>query len=507
MLPRFVVPRTGSVMNAPAGGRRDTGDFREPQPPPPPGPPVPPDPPGPPEPPPGPLPPPPPPGPPEPTDPPSVDDEPELPEAVWQKLLPLASTALGSIRPDELPGPLRRFARFAPARRAKLAEPGLRSALRTDASFRQQVAEVARKTQSSLMDLIDAGEVPEGADTLDVAALAYVSRGTNWRDLLGSASRRVAERLEAERISARIAEAEQAAASAAHDKAIAEREAEKLRVELVEARAEAEELRRRHHGLTKELREIKRRERKVTDALSSEKGRLKQAETEHAAELRRLKSQLDESMRALERARQGARDTRALNDARVWQLLETIGGAAAGLRRELALEPAEHTPGDFVADTEAVRPGSAEPTERPRGLDSDDPARLDTLLGMPQSHLIVDGYNVTLGGYGDIPLEQQRIRLVRGLSGIAAQTGAEVTVVFDGSHHMVGLPTPPRGVRVLFSRKGQTADEVIRALTRAEPNGRPVIVISSDREVADGVRRHGAYPLSAKTLLRRLNRA
>lgn len=424
---------------------------------------------------------------------------------MWQRLLPLASTALGSIRPDELPGPLRRFARFAPAKRAKLAEAGLRSALRGDAAFRRQVAEATRSTRGALMESLDAGEVPQDADTLDVAALAYVSRGTDWLDLVDSAARQVSRRLEAERISARITEAEQAAAGAAHDKAIAEREAEKLRVELTEARAEAEELRRRHHGLTKELREIKRRERKVTDALSSEKGRLRQAEIEHAADVRRLKSQLDESTRALERARQGARDTKALNDARLWQLLETIGGAAAGLRRELALEPAEHTPADFVADTEAVRPGR--PDSAPvRALDSDDPARLDTLLGMPQSHLIVDGYNVTIGGYGDIPLEQQRNRLVRGLSGLAAQSGAEVTVVFDGSHHMVGLPTPPRNVRVLFSRKGQTADEVIRALARAEPNGRPVIVVSSDREVADGVRRHGAYPLSSNTLLRRLNR-
>jgi len=41
---------------------------------------------------------------------------------------------------------------------------------------------------------------------------------------------------------------------------------------------------------------------------------------------------------------------------------------------------------------------------------------------------------------------------------------------------------------------------------RAEPPGRPVTVISSDREVADGVRRHGAYPLSSDSLLRRLGR-
>ena len=77
---------------------------------------------------------------------------------------------------------------------------------------------------------------------------------------------------------------------------------------------------------------------------------------------------------------------------------------------------------------------------------------------------------------------------------------------FDGADKLNAVPTP-RGLRVLFSKKGQTADDLVRALVRAEPPGRPVAVISSDREVADGVRRHGAYPLSADTLLRRIARS
>jgi predicted RNA-binding protein with PIN domain len=104
-------------------------------------------------------------------------------------------------------------------------------------------------------------------------------------------------------------------------------------------------------------------------------------------------------------------------------------------------------------------------------------------------------------------LEHQRARLVSALGGIAAQSGAEITVVFDGAERMVAVPSPPRGVRVLFSRKGQTADDVVRQLVRAEPPGRPIVVVSSDKEVADGVRRHGAYPLSSDTLLRRIARS
>ena len=152
------------------------------------------------------------------------------------------------------------------------------------------------------------------------------------------------------------------------------------------------------------------------------------------------------------------------------------------------------------------RPGGPGATAA-RALDASDPARLDQLLAMPKAHLVIDGYNVTKTGFADVSLEQQRNRLIAAMGGLAAQTGTEITIVFDGAERMVGLPAPPRGVRVLFSRKGELADELIRRLVRAEPPGRPVIVISSDREVADGVRRHGAYPLPAETLLRRIARA
>lgn len=441
--------------------------------------------------------------------PPADDDdrvEPDLPDPAWQKLVPMAADALSAIRPEELPRALRRFARFAPARRAKPAAAALRVELARDATFRQRVAEAVTEADPATARALADGEPPADKDVVTTAALAYVLRPDNWRELVAEASRTVEARASAAEVTARIEDAEQRAAVAEHDRAIAERDAEKLRVELVEMRAEAELLRRRHHGLTKEIRELKRRERKLSDALSSEKGRLRSAEETHAAELRKLRGERDDAVKALEKLRRGTRDTRALDDSRLWLLLETLSGAAQGLRRELALEPAERTPAEFVADQVADRPGQPGP-RRARGLDADDPARLDELLALPHAHLLVDGYNVTIGGWADLTLEQQRARLVRGLSGLAAQSGAEVTVVFDGAERMVGLPPAPRGVRVLFSRKGQTADDVIRALVRNEPNGRPVVVISSDREVADGTRRHGAYPLSSDTLLRRLERA
>jgi predicted RNA-binding protein with PIN domain len=143
-----------------------------------------------------------------------------------------------------------------------------------------------------------------------------------------------------------------------------------------------------------------------------------------------------------------------------------------------------------------------------RALLPEDPAIFDQLLALPQVHLVVDGYNVTKTAYPDLPLETQRSRLVRGLAALAARSGAEVTCCFDGATISGRVPSASgRGVRVLFSKPGETADELIRRLVRAEPAGRPVVVVSSDREVADGVRRAGGRPVAAVALVRRLDRA
>jgi predicted RNA-binding protein with PIN domain len=186
-------------------------------------------------------------------------------------------------------------------------------------------------------------------------------------------------------------------------------------------------------------------------------------------------------------------------------LLDTVLDAAQGLRRELALPPASMRPADTV---DAVEPGRMTPKDiASRALSETDPALLDQLLALPQAHLVVDGYNVTKTGYPTMPLEKQRLRLLGGLAVLAAQTGAEMTCVFDGAELAAPvLLAPPRGVRVLFSKPGQTADELIRQLVRAEPPGRPIVVVSTDREVADGVARAGARPVASALLLKRLSR-
>ncbi len=201
-------------------------------------------------------------------------------------------------------------------------------------------------------------------------------------------------------------------------------------------------------------------------------------------------------------ARRTAGQERELASTRTRLLLDTLVEAAGGLRRELALPPGgELRPADTVA--------GVEPSNAPVGRTApdDDPALFDELLALPQVHLIIDGYNVTKTAWPNSPLHSQRQRLVTALGALVAQRRIEVTVVFDGAELSGPVQlNPPRGVRVRFSPAGVIADEVIRQLVRAEPPGRPIVVVSTDREVAESTITMGARALSATSLIARLAR-
>jgi predicted RNA-binding protein with PIN domain len=352
---------------------------------------------------------------------------------------------------------------------------------------------------------VQGGAPPAAADPVEVAALAYLARPAGWRDLISDAAEAVAALTEAAAQAEAVRDIEARLARAEHDRAVAKVEADKLRAELTRLRDEIVGIQVEARTSAKALRETQTALKRAQELLAIEKGRATKAVADHEAELRRLRAKLADAEAAKEDVRNLAREARQLDEARLWLLLETIGQAAVGLRRELALDPAKQLPGDAVAAAHADVPGTQAPASR--GLDADDPARLSQLLALPKAHLIVDGYNVTKRGFAEMSLEQQRNRLVAALGLLATQTGAEVTVAFDGAERVHGLPPAPRGVRVLFSRKGETADELVRRLVRAEPAGRPIVVVSSDKEVAEGVKRHGAYPMSSDSLLRKISRA
>jgi len=429
-----------------------------------------------------------------------------LPDGVRRRVVQIVSDGFGGLTVGELPAQLRQYARFAPNRRIKFAGNAMASALETDPLFRQRIGEKLREAQPELTGALDSGSPPPAADPLDVAAAAYVLRPAGWVKLVAAAGEE-AQRADAERADEENrAERERLRAELARAREHTRTETERLRSELDAARKEAESL---HRKLRSALSDVKRGQaalRKVQAELETVRADSHAQVSAAESETRRIKARLGETEAALEAARRAAREGRSVEDMRVRLLLDTVLEAAQGLRRELALPPVSVRPAETV---DAVEPGRMTPKDiAARALSEDDPAILDQLLALPQAHLVVDGYNVTKTGYPQMPLEKQRLRLLGQLAQVAAQTGAEVTCVVDGAELAAPvLLAPPRGVRVLFSKPGVTADELIRQLVRAEPPGRPVIVVSTDREVADGVARAGARPVASAVLLKRFSKA
>ncbi|MDA0565441.1 NYN domain-containing protein [Streptomonospora sp. S1-112] len=424
-----------------------------------------------------------------------------LPEAVRARVIEYGSDVLGGMRVADLPPVLRRVARFEPRRRARLAGPQIAAQLEADADFRTRVGERVEQVWPELAEGLRKGVVPPAADPVAVAAAAYLLRPEGWSDIVA----RIREELDRQES---VREADEAADTIAAlrrqvEEARSEQreEIERLRGELREYRSTVADLRRRLHGERQRAKEaVSEAEQAIAEAADRTATTTVQVNAVEA-ENRRLRNRLAAAEAQVENARRAARAGRSADEARLRVLLDVLLEAAHGLRRELALPTSIESPADLVADP--ARAGAAAPPGQ--GLPDDDPGLVDEVLSLPRAHLLVDGYNVTKTGYGTLPLADQRGRLLTALEGLASRTKAEITCVFDGAD--VGTPpalSATRRVRVLFSDPGETADELIVRLVRAEPHGRPLAVATSDKEIVTAVRREGARTLSSPLLLRRL---
>ena len=420
-----------------------------------------------------------------------------LADPVRQRLLQVASEVLGRMPAEEVPPALRPIARFTPAKRIRLGATALSAALDADPDFRKRVADAVADASPQLVDAVQNGEPTTASDPLDTAVVAYLTRPEGWAELIAEVTERWTS--------------EQSVRDAAAD------EIARLRAELAEARArlkahavefddavaaataaateEATRLRNLLRTRTGELRAAEQAAEGARADLDRARADLARARTEHEAALAGLQARVQELERAGESARRDTRTERDVADAKLRLLLDTLTEAAAGVRRELALPAGTLRPADTL--------GTGEQAGRPSGGATRAP-ELDRLLELPQVHVIIDGYNVTKTGYGDLPLADQRNRLVATLAALHARSGTEITVVFDGGARPPAQPRTPRGVRVLFSAPDEIADDLIRRLVSAEPVGRPLVVVTSDRAVVTDVTRAGAWTVPSATLLERL---
>ncbi|MCC6346608.1 MAG: NYN domain-containing protein [Nitrospirales bacterium] len=118
-----------------------------------------------------------------------------------------------------------------------------------------------------------------------------------------------------------------------------------------------------------------------------------------------------------------------------------------------------------------------------------------TPRGPVSSFLIIDGYNVIGTSHRDG--EKARETFVALLIDYIKVKPHHVTVVFDGHKTGAGVErTAVRGgVRILYSRLGEKADDVIKRIISEER--REWIVVSSDREIVHHAWSVGSIPVSS----------
>lgn len=122
---------------------------------------------------------------------------------------------------------------------------------------------------------------------------------------------------------------------------------------------------------------------------------------------------------------------------------------------------------------------------------------------------LVDGNNVMgqrVGWHKD--KSGARRLLLDELAQFAQGKRASVAVVFDGApeRHLADGASY-RGVRIFYGARGSNADERIKQLVEGSREPRTLLVVTSDRVLADYVRRCGAQVVRSGEFRRRMDEA
>lgn len=423
----------------------------------------------------------------------------QLSGGIRAKIITLASQAITKMPLQQVPAPLRRSVNFAQAKRAKLVGQQIATAVELDDEFREHLATHLRALVPETVAELESGEPGEASSLDESAAVAFIVRTSGWTEVVESATAAANEQAAVsdnpvhtvERLTAALAQAR------GDNKSTRAR----LRAQLDGVKADNVQLRRTLGQARVQLKEGLLRGEAAASAVDEQQRAASAAIRSLEAEVRRLRTRISELVGQNTSARRAVRDDRDAEVVRLRLLLDTMGEAVAGLRRELALPPSDLLPADTVV---AIEPGHDSPVSGVgRALLDDDPSLLRRLIELPKLHLIVDGYNVSKTAWPTAPLDRQRERLAAGVGSLVAGKGVETTIVFDGAElvHPPGMASR-RVVRVRFSPQGVIADDVIRELVEAEPAGRPVVVVTTDRELATSVTKKGARAVASMALVR-----
>ncbi len=127
--------------------------------------------------------------------------------------------------------------------------------------------------------------------------------------------------------------------------------------------------------------------------------------------------------------------------------------------------------------------------------------------------LVIDGYNCMKRTRAfekelDASLERARrafLEMVKKFSRKNHTYGA-IMVVFDGKGDIDSHPDRDGSASVIFSTRGESADEVIRRLLEKYAVGRRISVVSDDNYVTNHARAYGADVIACSDFLRLIQR-
>ena len=102
--------------------------------------------------------------------------------------------------------------------------------------------------------------------------------------------------------------------------------------------------------------------------------------------------------------------------------------------------------------------------------------------------IIIDGYNLirqspTLRSYDNLEIVKGREKLIEMLAPYRSLKRHPMLVVFDGwqEGEFTEQRTREKGIDIIYSKRGEKADEVIKRLVSS--SGEELIVVTSDREI------------------------
>ena len=122
--------------------------------------------------------------------------------------------------------------------------------------------------------------------------------------------------------------------------------------------------------------------------------------------------------------------------------------------------------------------------------------------------IFIDGYNLlhrvkNLREILTQDMEAARQLLIDKLVSYKARRQVTITIVFDGQQMELPSQQQVHGLTVIYSQPPQDADTVLKILTRREKNRRRILVVSSDKSVADFAKTMNAETMRAEDFYQR----